>query len=64
MNPLHPRHMTPSERRIEVCRLLALGLLRLRARQSSEVSAHAGEIPLHNPPDRSGHAKPNRRRIA
>ena len=63
-NPLHPRHMRPEERRAEICRLLALGLIRLRARQSRELSAHAGEIPLHNPPGRSGHANLSRRRVA
>jgi hypothetical protein len=64
MNPLHPRHMIPKERLAEVCELLAFGLIRLRARQSSQVSADVGEIPLHIPPDQSGHAKPKRRRPA
>ena len=41
MNPLHPRYMKPQERRAEVCRLLALGLLRLRLRNSGQTSAAA-----------------------
>lgn len=63
-NPINPRHLTSDERRAEVCRLLALGLIRLRGRQSSQVFADAGETSLHFPPDRSGHANPKRRRIA
>ena len=34
MNPLHPRHMSSRERLAEVCDLLALGLIRLRMRDS------------------------------
>jgi len=48
----------------EVCRLLALGLIRLRARQSSQVSAAAGESSLHFPAAQGGHANPRRRRVA
>lgn len=64
MNPLHPRHLTNKERLAEVCRLLSLGLIRLRTRQSSEVSAGSGESSLHFPPGQSGHANPKRRRVA
>ena len=64
MNPLHPRYMKPQERRAELCRLLALGLIRLRMQQSSKLSADEGESSLHFPPDQSGHAKPKRRRPA
>ena len=63
-NPMRPDLLTTKERLGEVCRLLALGLIRLRMRQSSEVSADGGESSLHLPPARSGHAKPKRRRIA
>ena len=35
-----------------------LGLVRLRLRQSSELSAETGESSLHFPPDQSGHANP------
>lgn len=64
MNPLHPRHMSSKERLAELCRLLALGVIRLRDRQSSQASAPVGESSLHNPAVRSGHAKRPRRRVA
>ncbi len=61
-NPLHPRHMTPLERRAELCRLLSLGLVRLRMRDTAQVSDGTGEFPLHNPVNQSGHAPPTDRR--
>jgi len=61
-NPVRPDRLSAQERRSEVCRLLSLGLIRLRARQSSEVSAETGESSLHNSAARSGHANPKRRR--
>jgi hypothetical protein len=64
MNPLHPRHMSSRERLDEVCRLLALGMVRLRVRDAAQLSAPHGESALHFPPERSGHAKPRRRRTA
>ena len=64
MNPLNPNLMSSGERRAELVHLLALGLIRLRDWQSSELSADIGESSLHFPPDRSGHAKPERRRKA
>ena len=64
MNPLAPIHMTPAERRAELCRILALGLIRLLERQSSELSDKTGESSLHFPPDQSGHATPTHRRTA
>jgi hypothetical protein len=63
-NPLSPALMTPKERRAELCGLLALGLVRLLARQSSTLSDQPGESSLHFPPDRSGHATPTHRRPA
>ena len=36
-NALHPRRMTTLERRAELCAILALGLIRLRLRQLSEL---------------------------
>ena len=63
MNPLNPDRMTPKERLAELTRILALGLIRLRARQSSQVSELTRESCLHYPSDQSGHAKPKRRRI-
>ena len=62
MNPLHPRHMTPRERRAELCRILGLGLIRLT--QSSGVTAAAGESSLGFRAPESGHATPNDRREA
>ena len=43
MNPLNPDRMSAKERLAEVTRILALGLIRLRARQSSQVSELTGE---------------------
>lgn len=63
-NPLAPALMTPAERRSELCRILALGLVRLLQRQSSELSRRAGESSLHFPPDQSGHATRAERRPA
>lgn len=57
-NALHPSQMTPAERRAELCRILALGLLRLRVGERDQRSSEIGESSLHNPPDRSGHATP------
>jgi hypothetical protein len=64
MNPLDPRHLTPMERRRELCRLLALGLVRLRMRTAAADERETEDIPLHNPDDRSGHATPIHRRTA
>lgn len=64
MNPLSPHLMTPSERRAALCRLLALGLVRLHKRQSSELSDKAGDCLLHKLPDQRAHATPTQRRPA
>ncbi len=64
MNPLSPFHMTPAERRAELCRILALGLVRLMQRQSSQLSDPTGESSLHFTPDQSGHATREQRRLA
>lgn len=63
-NPLPPHHMTPAERRAELCHLLALGLIRLRMRDGREVSEDIGEPCLHYPPDQWRHATPTQRRSA
>ena len=63
-NPLPAARMTPSERRAELCGLLALGLIRLRQASRDEVTGATGESSLHLPPDRSGHATPTDRRPA
>jgi hypothetical protein len=54
MNGLDPNRMTASERLSELADLLALGLVRLRARQSSEVSRDHGESSLDCSPGESG----------
>ena len=64
MNALHPRHLSPMERRRELCQLLALGLVRLHMRTAVADARDTGDIPLHNQPDRSGHATPIHRRTA
>jgi len=63
-NPLPPEHMTPAERRAEMCGLLALGLVRLQMRETGEVSDDTGERYLHYPADRCRHATPTHRRTA
>jgi len=63
-NPLSPFRMTPPERRAELCGLLALGLIRLRIRTEDARERETGDISLHNPAARSGHATANDRRNA
>ena len=63
-NPLPPDQLTAAERRAELCGLLALGQLRLKLRQSIQVSDDTGERCLHYPPDQSRHATPPHRRTA
>jgi hypothetical protein len=55
-NPLHPSHMTAAERLAEVAEILAAGLMRLKARKSSHLSAHCGESSLDCAAHQSGHA--------
>jgi len=64
MNPYPAARMSPAERRAELCRILALGLVRLLQRHSTEVSDSTGESSLHIPPDQSGHATREYRRTA
>jgi hypothetical protein len=47
-----------SDKLIEVAEILALGLQRLFARQSSELSGDLGESSLHFTPDQSGRGSP------
>ena len=63
-NPLPTEQMTPAERRAELCELLAIGLVRLRQRETSKNSAECGDFPLHNSAHQSGHATPTQRRHA
>ncbi len=55
-NPLHPSHMTATERLAEVAEILAAGLIRLRARKSTPLSAACGESSLDCAADQSSHA--------
>ncbi len=53
-NPLRPDHMSAAERVAELAEILAAGLVRLRTRQSSRLSADSRESPLHFTPAESG----------
>jgi hypothetical protein len=61
-NPLPPDKMTAAERHAELCRLLALGIVRLQLRDRGELTEEKGEIRLHSPADQCRHATPTRRR--
>lgn len=43
MNPLHPDRMSAPERLDEIAAILAAGLMRLKARQSRQLSARRRE---------------------
>ena len=51
----YTKHMTAAERLDEIAEILAAGLIRLRARKSSQISADRGESSLDFSPDQSGH---------
>lgn len=55
-NALHPNRMTTAERLDEAADILAVGLIRLRARKSSGFSRDRGESSLDFSPRQSGHA--------
>ena len=57
-NPLSPDRMSAAERLAEIAEILAAGLMRLRARQSSHLSADHGESSLDFSPNQRGHAHP------
>jgi hypothetical protein len=61
MNALHPNNMATSERLDEIGEILALGLMRLRARQSSRLYAGSGERSLDYVANQSGHANAHKR---
>jgi hypothetical protein len=63
-NALPPDQMTVTERRAELCALLALGLVRLRLRNHGKTPADTREFPLHNPANQSGSVGPTDRRPA
>ena len=55
-NALSPDLMLPTERRAELCRLLALGVIRLRLLKEGQHSAKTGEFSLHYEGEQSGTA--------
>ena len=57
-------HLTPTERLAELGQILAAGLMRLQARQSSQLSDDCGDSSVDFLPDRSGHADTLTRRTA
>lgn len=62
-NSLHPTKMTPRERRAELCKILAIGYLRLRARKISQHTENKRENSLHFPGRRSVHAEPTHKEV-
>jgi hypothetical protein len=63
-NPLHPNRMTAAESLAELGRILADGLIRMKARQSSGLSADCRESSVDLSRLKSGHATPPQRRNA
>jgi hypothetical protein len=57
--PLAADHITASDRIVEIGEILALGLIRLQARKSSELSRACGESWLDCAANQSGHAPEN-----
>jgi hypothetical protein len=55
-NPAY--NLSAPERLAEIAEILAAGLMRLRARQSSHLSPDCGESSLDCPGNQSGHADP------
>jgi hypothetical protein len=58
-NPISSTHLSASERLAELAEILAAGLVRLRARQSSTLSADCGESLLDFTGHQSGPEDPN-----
>src|SRR5205085_7101410 len=63
MNPINANQMSASERLDEIGDLLAAGLIRLRARQSSTLSAPDGDSFLDFSPPKSGRGRKPRCRL-
>ena len=64
MNLLKPDMMSSEERLAEIARILARGLIRLRARQSSQQSGDSGDSCLDFTATPRRHAETLRRRKA
>jgi len=62
-NPFPPNKMKPAERRTELCRILALGLIRLQL-ADRQLTIKNREISLHSPSDLSVHATPSEKENA
>jgi hypothetical protein len=60
-NALDPARLSPAERLAELGRLLAAGLIRMKASKSSPLSADRGENSVDLSPPQSGHATRNAR---
>jgi hypothetical protein len=60
-NAVHPDRLSADERIAEIAEILAMGLMRLRARKSSPLSREHGESSLDFSPDQRGHARPRER---
>jgi hypothetical protein len=55
-NALNPELMTPAERLAQIARILAVALVRLHGRKSSETVGSGGESFVDFSPAKSGHA--------
>ena len=55
-NGIDPARLSPAERLAEIAEILAAGLIRLKARKSSHLSADCGESSLDCAAHRSSHA--------
>jgi hypothetical protein len=62
-NAIHPDRMTPADRLDEISEILAAGLIRLLARQSSSLSALSGDSFLDFSPPKSGRGREPRCRV-
>ena len=56
LNGFNPNQLSATERIAEIGEILAAGLMRLRVRKSSQLSAETGESSFHFMPGESGHA--------
>jgi hypothetical protein len=60
-NAIDPRRLSATERLDEIAEILAAGLMRLRARKSTQISPDPGESSLDFSPDQRAHARPRER---
>ena len=63
-NALPPDKMTATERRAQLCSLLALDLIRMRMNENGNPYEKSGELSLHSSPDLSVHATPSEKENA